>query len=165
MAVKDISLSELKQIYHKDFPLWVDINLQLLKEKAYELVDWENLLEEIEDMGQRHLDACISYLAVILEHMYKWDNFKHLAGGEDAGSKWIKSIKNARTGIEAEFKKYPSIKSKLPLQFEKAWIEAIKRIEIWLRNNDYEPEDFDIPEECPYTYQQAMERNIKIEMK
>lgn len=165
MAVKDISLSELKQIYHKDFPLWVDINLQLLKEKAYELVDWENLLEEIEDMGQRHLDACISYLAVILEHMYKWDNFKHLTGGKTAGKTWIRSVENARSEINAMLKVYPSLRSKLPSQIEKAWKFAKARIEKWLRNNDYEPEDFDIPEECPYTYQQAMERNIKSEMK
>ncbi|MDW8294695.1 MAG: DUF29 domain-containing protein, partial [Aquificaceae bacterium] len=83
--MRTLSKEELKELYEKDFPLWAEINLELLKEKAYELVDWENLLEEIEDMAQRHLDACISYLAVILEHLYKWDNFKRLAGGETAG--------------------------------------------------------------------------------
>ncbi|RMH08636.1 MAG: DUF29 family protein, partial [Aquificota bacterium] len=71
MEYKTESLSKerLKELYHKDFPLWAEINLQLLKEKAYELVDWENLLEEIEDMARSDLKACISYLAVILEHL------------------------------------------------------------------------------------------------
>ncbi|MCX7989918.1 MAG: DUF29 domain-containing protein, partial [Aquificaceae bacterium] len=79
--MKTVSREELRELYEKDFPLWAEINYELLKERAYELVDWENLLEEVRDMAQRHLDACISYLAVILEHLYKWDNFKRLAGG------------------------------------------------------------------------------------
>ncbi|WP_345780596.1 DUF29 domain-containing protein [Sulfurihydrogenibium sp.] len=112
MKTINISKDELKQLYDKDYPLWVDINLQLLKDKAYELVDWDNLLEEIEDMGARHLEACISYLAVILEYLYKWDNFKNLAGGEKAGNKWIRSIKNARYDINRMFRRYPSFKIK-----------------------------------------------------
>jgi hypothetical protein len=47
----------LKELYEKDFYLWVQENLRLLKNKEYDLVDWENLLEEIEDMGQRYLDS------------------------------------------------------------------------------------------------------------
>ncbi|WP_232500420.1 DUF29 family protein [Hydrogenobacter thermophilus] len=39
-------------------------------------MDWENLLEEMEDMARRDLDTCISQLARILEHLYKWDNFR-----------------------------------------------------------------------------------------
>jgi hypothetical protein len=46
-------------------------NLKLLKNREYDLADWENLLEEIEDMGQRYLDSAISFIAVILEHLYK----------------------------------------------------------------------------------------------
>lgn len=161
MNLKETTRQDLKSLYSKDYPLWVEKNLELLKGRAYHLVDWENLLEEIEEMGQRHLDTCLSYLAVVLEHLYKWDNFKHLIGGSEAGKKWIKSIKNARTGIEAEFKKYPSLKAKLPLEFDKAWVEAVKRLKIWLTDNDYEPEDFNIPENCPYTYQEAMERVIE----
>ena len=54
--MRTISKEELKELFDKDFPLWVEINLDLLREKAYDLVDWENLLEEIEDMGLRHLE-------------------------------------------------------------------------------------------------------------
>ena len=59
----------LKELYKKDFYLWVMENLRLLKNREYELVDWENLLEEIEDMGQRYLDSAVSFMAVILEHL------------------------------------------------------------------------------------------------
>lgn len=59
--MRTISKEDLKELYDKDFPLWVEINLELLKEKAYDLVDWENLLEEIEDMGLRHLESRTSF--------------------------------------------------------------------------------------------------------
>jgi hypothetical protein len=54
----------------------VQENLKLLKNKEYELVDWENLLEEIEDMAKRHFESVISYMAVIMEHLYKWEKFR-----------------------------------------------------------------------------------------
>ncbi|MFZ8785691.1 DUF29 domain-containing protein [Thermocrinis sp.] len=66
----------IKELCEKDFYLWVQENLKLLKNREYDLVDWENLLEEIEDMGQRHYDAMVSYMAVIMEHLYKWENFR-----------------------------------------------------------------------------------------
>ncbi|MEN3033946.1 MAG: DUF29 family protein [Aquificaceae bacterium] len=52
-------------------------------------MDWENLIEEIEDLARKHLDSALSYLAVILEHLYKLDHFRGLAGGETAGSGWV----------------------------------------------------------------------------
>ncbi|QWK20625.1 MAG: DUF29 domain-containing protein [Hydrogenobacter thermophilus] len=163
--MRTLSKEELKRLYDEDFPLWAEINLELLKEKAYDLVDWENLLEEIEDMAKSDLKACISYLAVILEHLYKWDNFKDLAGEEHTGRKWIKSINGARREIDAKFKQYPSLRNKLPQELEKAWIEARKELYNWLEDNDYEPDDFYIPEECPYTYEEAMSRDLKKELK
>ena len=66
----------IKELYERDFYLWVQENLKFLKNREYDLVDWENLLEEIEDMGQRHYDAMVSYMAVIMEHLYKWENFR-----------------------------------------------------------------------------------------
>ncbi len=163
--LKSLSKERLKELYHKDFPLWAEINLQLLKEKAYELVDWENLLEEIEDMARSDLKACISYLAVILEHLYKWDKLRSFAGGEKAGISWIKSINNARRKILAMLDVYPSLKNKLPYEVQTAWKFARREIETWLEDNDLDPEAFEIPENCPYTYEEAMNRDLRKELK
>ena len=166
MRQKIPSKEELKELYDKDFPLWVEINLELLKEKAYHLVDWENLLEEIEDMGLRHLESCISYLAVILEHLYKWDNFRHLTyGKEKGGIGWIGSVNNARRDIITMFEIYPSLKTKLPKEMDKAWKFAVRNIEKWLEDQGQDPEKYSIPKECPYTYQEAMTRDLKKETK
>lgn len=164
MNALGISKEELKELYDKDYPLWAEINLELLKEKQYDMIDWENVIEEINDMGLRHLESCISYLAVILEHIYKWDNFKDLAGGETAGNGWVKSVENARDKIKVLFKRHPSLQTKLPKELQNAWDEAITELKIWLRNNDYNPDDFTFPKQCPYTYEEAMTRDLRKEI-
>ncbi|MFN7065070.1 MAG: DUF29 domain-containing protein [Aquificaceae bacterium] len=161
-----LTIEELKELYHKDFPLWAEINLELLKEKAYDLVDWENLLEEIEDMARSDLKTCISYLAIILEHLYKWDNLRHLTHGKEKGGMgWIKSINNARERIFALLEIYPSLREKLPNEIQKAWTLAMPEIIIWARDNEIDLSKKDLPKECPYTYESAMTRDLKKEIK
>ncbi|QID33892.1 DUF29 domain-containing protein [Pampinifervens florentissimum] len=162
--MKTISKEELRELYYKDFPLWAEINYELLKEKLYELVDWENLLEEIEDMARSDLKACISQLARILEHMYKWDNFRDLAGGKTAGMGWIKSIENARNEILDAFDLSPSLRTKLPNELNIAWRSARRRLYTWLIQNNHRVENFSIPQECPYTYEEAMTRDLRKEI-
>jgi Domain of unknown function DUF29. len=106
-----------KELYEKDFYLWVMENLRLLKERRYEEVDWENLLEEIEDMGRSELRSVISYVSVILEHLYKLENFKV---SQEMGNSWIKSIINAREGLELMFDESPSLRGKAQQELEKA---------------------------------------------
>jgi hypothetical protein len=44
------TLANLKELHEKDFYQWIIENLELLKNKDFDLADWENLLEEIEDI-------------------------------------------------------------------------------------------------------------------
>jgi hypothetical protein len=46
----ELKIQQLKELYEKDFLLWLEENLKLLENREYDLVDWENLLEEIRDM-------------------------------------------------------------------------------------------------------------------
>lgn len=161
MKVLDISKETLKELYTKDFPAWVELNLELIRDGLYEKVDWENLTQEIADMGLRHLESCISYMAIILEHMYKLDNFKHLAGGETAGRSWVRSIENARAELRLMLKRYPSLRPKIETEFDYAWDKAVVRLERWLRNNGYNPEDFKTPQKSPYSLQEILEKSYK----
>ncbi|MCX7760575.1 MAG: DUF29 domain-containing protein [Hydrogenothermaceae bacterium] len=158
--MKTLTKEDLKQLYDKDYPLWVEINLELIKDKAFDLVDWDNMIEEIEDMGRSDLKACISHLAVILEHLYKLDNFKDLAGGRTAGDGWIRSIRNARVEIEFLLESFPSLRNKLPREINTAWSKASKKLKVWIKNNGLNPENFYIPQECPYSYEEIMNREI-----
>ncbi|WP_299229212.1 DUF29 domain-containing protein [Sulfurihydrogenibium sp.] len=164
MATKTVSKEELKSLYEKDFVLWVEKNLRLLKEKQFDEVDWENLLEEIEDMGRRHLESVISFMATILEHLYKWENFRE---NENMGNGWIRNIINSRAKLEKLFIEIPSLKHKAPNELETAWKYAVIDLISWFKKpenthlaNKYfgrEPTVIDFPEKCPYTFRQILE--------
>lgn len=38
------------QLYQQDYNLWLEEMAIAIKEKAFDAMDWDNLLEEIEDM-------------------------------------------------------------------------------------------------------------------
>jgi hypothetical protein len=154
----------LKELYEKDFYLWVQENLRLLKNKEYNLVDWENLLEEIEDMARRELRSLINLMAIIMEHLYKWENYRESAY---IGSGWKKSILNARKEVLKLFKDEPSLKAKAQEKeiLQRAWEDAVLDLIAWFKGNERLalrhfgrfPTEKDFPQECPYTFEQIME--------
>jgi len=168
MSLKTVE--NLKELYEKDFYLWVMENLRLLKEKRYEEVDWENLLEEIEDMGRSELRSVISYISIILEHLYKLENFKV---SQEMGNSWIKSIINAREGLELMFDESPSLREKAQQELEKSWRIAVKRLIAWFKYPENKalakqffgrlPTEKDFPSKCPYTFEQVLEYEPWIE--
>ena len=161
-----VSPKELKELYEKDFALWAELNAQLLREGHFELLDVENLAEEIEDMARSELRSCISYLVVIMVHMYKWDHFRHLTKGgtQKGGFSWVYSVENARSKIRAMLKRQPSLKAKLPAEVEYAWelavgdiLEEVAKLGVRLKRKD-------LPQNCPYTYEELMERDLEKEL-
>jgi len=157
----------IKELYEKDFYMWVQETLKLLKKKEYDLVDWENLLEEIEDMGQRHYDAMVSYMAIIIEHLYKWENFRY---SQDMGHNWIETIYTHRRKVARIFRKYPSLRAKAQGRevIQEAWEEGVRALVDWFENPKNKalavvyfkgriPTEKDFPQECPYNFQQIME--------
>jgi len=160
----ELKAQSLKELYEKDFYLWVMENLKLLKNKEYDLVDWENLLEEIEDMARRELESLLNLMATIMEHIYKWENFRESAYMR---SKWRKSIINARKEMLKLFKDMPFLKAKAQEKqtLQRAWEDAVLDLIAWFKVNEKLalrhfgrfPTEEDFPQECPYTFQQIME--------
>ncbi|MEH2182402.1 DUF29 family protein [Nostoc sp.] len=46
-----LNQSVTQALYNQDFCLWVDTTVQQLKLKQFETVDWENLIEKIQDLS------------------------------------------------------------------------------------------------------------------
>ena len=157
----------LRELYEKDFCLWVMENLKWLKSKEYELVDWENLLLEIEDTGKSLFRSVRSHISTIMEHLYKWENFRYVP---EMGYDWIETINKARRELGYIFEDNPSLKVKAQGSetLHWAWKLAIRALVDWLENPKNKvlvlthfkgklPTEKDFPQECPYTFQQVME--------
>jgi len=164
MATKTVSKEELKSLYEKDFYKWIIENVEFLKNKEFDLVDWDNVIEELESMGRIELRSVISFMAIILEHLYKWENFRE---NENMGNSWVRSILSSRNQIYDLFEESPSLKNKAKEEIELAWKSAVRRLINWFKYSENKhlankyfgrkPTEKDFPEKCPYTFNQIIE--------
>lgn len=106
-------------LYDSDFPLWADKMAQLLREHRWEELDLEHLVEEVEDLGNRHRDAIKSHLTRLLMHLLKWQ-FQP----QRRSSSWQSSIREARKQIQRLHRDYPSLKSFSQAVFSLCYLDA-----------------------------------------
>ena len=64
-------ISDYAVIYDRDYCLWIETMMQLLREGKFSEIDIPNLLEELDDMSGSQRDALESNLEIILMHLLK----------------------------------------------------------------------------------------------
>lgn len=95
----------IKTLYEQDFCLWVETTANLLKTRQLDQIDYENLIEEIEDMGRSERQALESNLIQVLMHLLKWRYQKN-----KRTNSWRYSIIEHRDRLARAFRDSPSLK-------------------------------------------------------
>ena len=62
---------EAKSIYDQDFYVWTEVQAELLRQRRFEALDLENLIEEVEGLGDTKKSAVLSNATVVIEHLLK----------------------------------------------------------------------------------------------
>ncbi len=127
-------------LYETDYLRWIESNLEKLRQKNYQQVDWENLLEEIEDMGRSERRSLESNLIVLLLHLLKWQYQPEKRTGS-----WERSILEHRRRIKKALKESPSLKPYLSTIIDENYQEAVKQAKAETKL----PLDT-FPQQCPY---------------
>lgn len=110
------------ELYDQDFVIWAHEQASLLKQGRFEELDLANLIEEVEDLGNRHRDALESNLTVLLTHLLKWQHQP-----EHRGSSWKGSIVEHRRRVNKALVKYPSLKPYLETIFAECYRDAVEQ--------------------------------------
>jgi hypothetical protein len=134
-------------LYERDFCLWVERALVLLREGNFKDLDLENLLEEIADMSNSQKQALESNLKIILMHLLK---YKYQANKRT--NSWRYTIVEHRQRIRKAFKNSPSLKRHFLDEFADVYLEArqLAAIETGLSINNF-------PLECPFSIEQSLD--------
>ena len=66
-----------QQLYDKDHLLWLEQTAGQLKERSLDNLDWEHLIEEIEDLGRAEKNKAKSYLRQLLIHLLIYNYIYH----------------------------------------------------------------------------------------
>ena len=155
----------LAELYTRDFYSWALQQADALRRRDYAAADWENVIEEIEDVGRSERRTWTSHCAVLVEHMLKLEHWK--SEDYEGGKSWFVSIRNARRGMLSVLEDNLGLKPVRDEVVRRAWKTGRSAAGDALA--DYESGEADdgaawqksrrrwlaaLPTECPYTLKQ-----------
>jgi len=88
-----------------DFYLWTQQTAQVLRSGNFSQIELDDLIEEVEDMGNSQKDALESNLIRVIQHLLKW---KYQP--EKRSNSWKASITEHSLRLNRAFKKSPSLR-------------------------------------------------------
>ncbi len=132
--------------YEKDFVVWAEEQASALKARQFTRLDYDNLIEEIEDMGKSEKRSLDSYLQRLIEHLLKLQYWK--SEYEYNHRHWKAEINNFRNQIKKIIKRSPSLKNYLVEIYLETYQDALesKRFE------------FDIPDHQPIPLEKVLDK-------
>jgi hypothetical protein len=126
--------------YEDDLFAWTQEQAALLRARAADDLDWENLAEEIESMGRRDRRELESRLAVVLLHLLKWQAQPALRS-----KSWRSTLRTQRREIRRLLKESPSLRREVPDLMAEAYDDAVEDA---VEETELPAKTF--PKTCPY---------------
>jgi hypothetical protein len=134
-------------LYEQDFYSWSLHQAQLLREKKFNQVDWENVIEEIEDLGRSEYRAFVSAIEQLTLHLLKWQ-FQP----SRRSASWKNSIDKQRIQLERLLDDNPGLKHRLNDMIAKGYKYGRKGA---IQETNLPKLIF--PESCPYEWNQLFD--------
>ena len=106
-------MPDVKTLYDDDFVAWSEQQAEALRAAARggtnQQLDWENLAEEIEGLGNSQRSALGSHIMRIIQHLAK---LEHSPATEPRNG-WRRSVRLARIQAQRRIDENPSLKSEM----------------------------------------------------
>jgi hypothetical protein len=91
--------------YQGDFYAWTQEQARLLRERRFDELDLDNLVDEVEGVGSSEKNEIRNRLKILLTHLLKW---KFQPGRR--GTSWRRTIREQRESIAAILEASPSLR-------------------------------------------------------
>src|SRR5690349_14344963 len=119
-------MTDLKTLYETDTVAWSEQQASALRAAARggptQPLDWENLAEEIEDLGKSLRLRLRSQIARIIHHQVKLE----YSPAVDPRKGWRRTIREARIDIDRVLEDSPSLRREVPRLIEKESSQAVQ---------------------------------------
>ncbi len=142
-----MSVTELKNLYELDESQWLEETVKLLKNKQFQALDLENLIEELEDLGREKKNA----LASLLEQVIRYLLLLQYWTSESEYNKvhWQEEIYNFR--IQLKRRLTTNLRNYLESELNSLYQDALGFVKIKTKNS------VSFPLECPYSLDQLLD--------
>jgi hypothetical protein len=142
-------IPDLKTLYEIDNSLWLEETIELLKAKRFDAIDLDNLIEELEDLGNEKKFRVASLLEQIIRHFLLLQFW--VSEREYNRSHWRSEIVNFKNQIDTylttNLRHY--LAQELPRIYQKAFNYAREKTD----------NKINFPEECPYSLENLLALN------
>lgn len=148
-------------LYDRDLQYWIEQTIQQLRNREFESLDIEHLIEELIDLGKAEKNALKSNLTILLAHLLKL-MVQHDVPDMMKGS-WYSSVLEHRQRVLNNLSDTPSLKSFLVEAIEKAYLDgrklAIKEGKL-AKCGVRVPEESEYPTVCPFSVEQILDEDF-----
>jgi cell division septum initiation protein DivIVA len=132
----------MTNLYETDFVQWTEEQAKALREHNAKALDWENLQEEIDNLGKEQINAVHSFLMQIIIHRLKLDYTNEIL----SRGHWLDEIDDFQDEIERRLTKTLLNKINIEAEYKRAKRKVFKMYNVSL------------PDKCPYTFADLMTR-------
>jgi Domain of unknown function DUF29 len=138
-----------QKLYEIDNYLWLKETIKLLKLKQFDQLDLDNLIEELESLGRNDKNAVESLLEQIIRHLLLlqyWQEEKERNLGH-----WSGEIVNFRNQLKRRLT--GTLKNHLAQERLNLYQDALEFVQ---QKTQFK---VNFPMECPYTFEQLLDKN------
>lgn len=130
--------------YEDDVLAWIEEQVASLRAGEFAALDLDNLAEEIESLGASQKSELRSRLAVLVQHLLKWQYQP-----ERQSRSWRATIETQRDELDDLLEQSPSLHRLLPDILPRAYVRGRRKAleETGLPH---------LPEACPFTTEQLL---------
>jgi hypothetical protein len=134
-------------LYDKDFYAWLIKSAELLKQRKFDELDIEHIVEEIESMGRSEKKQLMTRISLLIAHLLKWQYQP-----ERRTNSWKLTIKEQRKQVIKLLGENPSLKNKIEIEdvYESAVIIASRETEII---------EYDFPKRCSFSLKECLDHD------
>ncbi len=148
-------------LYDRDLQSWIEQTIGQLKNREFESLDIEHLIEELIDLGKSEKNTLRSNLKILLAHLLKLKAQRDVP--ETMKSSWYSSVLEHRQRVLDNLADAPSLKSFLVEAVEKAYPDArklaIKEGKL-AKFGVHVPEESEYPILCPFSVEQILDEDF-----
>jgi len=109
-------------LYDRDYLLWTEDIVKKLQARDLAGLDFENLIEEIEDLGRSQRQQLENRLGELFEHILK----RTYINMPDCYRGWVESIDKQRVALKRLLRDSPSLKPYLAEVFDEVYADTLK---------------------------------------
>jgi Domain of unknown function DUF29 len=137
-----------KDLHEEDFYVWTEAQAELLRKRQFDALDLDNLIEEVEGLGDAKKSAVMNNASNIIEHLLKLQ----FSPAQDPRRGWAESIVEHRTRLELDLT--PRLRQILDEELPRVYALTRRSTQRKLRLYGEDAAADALPSDCPYTLDQ-----------